>query len=175
MAGTGGINVSKTYLMVLIGEAMVAEGYTAVVYGDWRLGIQQIYNPKTGPKLPLVTVRISPARIVPSFYGRIWESNTGCETGDIGIYAFTAHVFCAPCEDIDAEGNPTCEKYKNAHDLADAIMHHLNTRQWNSVPHSAYPIGDIMDLQARESEPSKGAHKVCRVIIEGTLLIKRTD
>lgn len=168
---SGGINEAKKRLVTLIRLAdttqLGASETSTHIFGDWRLGIEKIYGPKTGPKLPIVTVRISPARVVPSFYGRIWQGKG--RTGDIGFYSFTAHVFAIACSEAGEE------KYKYAHDLAEKIMQYLVTRNWNSSPHDVYPIGDVFDLSARESEPSKGAHKVCRIIIEGTLLVKRTD
>lgn len=138
----------------------------AHVYGDWRLGIEAIYNPRISPKLPVVTVRLSPARVVPSFYGRVW---TETEEGDVGFYSFTAHCFASACT---ASGE---EEYKYAHNLADKIMKYLGSQDWNSSPHDSYPIGDVFNMQARESEPEGGARKVCRVIIEGTMMVKRTD
>ena len=170
---TGGMNEAKKRLITLIREAEPALGATEPtthVFGDWRLGIEKVYGPKTGPKLPVVTVRVSPARVQSSFYGRVWESDVSGKYGDVGLYAFTAHCFASACT---ASGE---EKYKHAHDLAEKIMQYLATRDWNSSPHDSYPIGDVFDMSARESEPSKGgAHKVCRVIIEGTMLVRRED
>ena len=169
LMATGGINEAKKRLLTLIRLSEPALGVTEAtshVFGDWRLGIQKIYTPRTGPKMPVVTVRISPARVIPSFYGRIWEAS---ESGDIGLYSFTAHCFTSACT---ASGE---EKYKHAHDLADKIMQYLSTRDWNSSPNDSYPIGDVFNMQARESEPSKGAQAICRVIIEGIMLVKRTD
>lgn len=166
---TGGINAAKKRLITLIREAEPALGATEAlthVFGDWRIGMEKIYSPQTGPKFPVVTVRISPARIQHPFYGRLWDEDT---YGDVGMYAFTAHCFTSACT---ASGE---EKYKHAHDLADSVMQYLITRKWNQTPHASYPIGDVFDLTARESEPKKGGFKVCRVIIEGSMLVKRTD
>ncbi len=166
---TGGINAAKKRLMTLIREAVPALGATEAtthVFGDWRVGMDIIYSPKTGPKFPVVTVRISPARIIHPFYGRLW---TGTEYGDVGIYSFTAHCFTSACT---ASGE---EKYKHAQDLADSIIQQLVTRKWNQSPDNSYPIWDIYDLRARESQPKRQGSRVCRMIIEGSMAVRRSD
>lgn len=166
---TGGINAIKSRLITLIREADTSLGTTEAnthVFGDWRIAMNKIYSPKTGPKLPIVTVRISPAMLQDKFFGRLWNNG---EYGEVGMYSFTAHCFAEVCTTSGEE------KYKNAHDLADSILRYLASRKWHQSPHSSYPIWDIGDLNARESQPKKGGHKVCRVIIEGNIMIKRTD
>ena len=166
---TGGMNAVKKRLITLIREAEPALGATEAlthVYGDWRIGMEKVYSPRTGPKVPVVTVRISPERIQNRFYGRLWNETT---FGDVGIIAFTAHCFTSACT---ASGE---EKYKHAHDLAESIMQYLITRKWNQSPDDSYPIGDVFDLTARESEPKKQGSKICRIIIEGSLMVRRTD
>jgi len=111
-----------------------------------------------------VTVRISPANIADMVYSRRIP-----ESGDMGLYSFSAHCFASACT---ASGE---EDYKHAHDLADRIMTHLQTRNWAVAPHTSYGIVDIFNMSARESEPAKGSRKICRVIIEGVMLIKRID
>lgn len=165
----GSINAAKKRLITLIREAEPALGATEAlthVFGDWRVGMEKIYSPRTGPKLPVVTVRISPARIQHPFYGRLW---TGTTYGDVGLYAFTAHCFASACT---ASGE---ERYKHAQDLADLIMQRLITRKWNQSPDDAYSICDVFDLMARESQPKKQGEKICRVIIEGSMMVRRTD
>jgi len=157
---TGGIDESKKRLMALIREAEPL----AHVFGDWRPVMENLYSPKTGLKLPVVTVRVNPATVRDMTWGRRIP-----ESGDMGLYSFSAHCFASACT---ASGE---EEYKHAHDLADKIMKHLTSRDYNSAPHTSYGIVDVFDLNARESEPAKGAIKVCRVIIEGTMLVKRVD
>jgi len=157
---SGGIDETKKRLMALIEEAEPS----AHAFGDWRLAMESIYGPVTGLKLPTVTVRISPANIADMVYSRRIP-----ESGDMGLYSFSAHCFTSACT---ASGE---EDYKHAHDLADRIMTHLATRDWASAPHTSYGIVDVFDLNARESEPAKGSRKICRVIIEGTMLVKRVD
>lgn len=165
MSSEGTLNQAKKRLLALIQIAIPEAG---LISGDWREAQQNIYSIKTGKKLPIITVRVNPARIVPSFYGRIWEGETA-KTGDIGMYAFTAHCFHSNCL---AGGE---EKYAHAHNLAERVMHYLNTQDYNAGIHTSECIGDVMDLVARESEPKGGSRTVSRVIVEGTLLVKRVD
>ena len=155
---SGRINDAKKCLMNLIGDC------GATVFGDWRPAMENIYGPVSGLKLPAVTVRISPARIWQVHYARLIP-----EAGDMGVYAFTAHVFHKGCT-IEGE-----EKYKYAQDLADKIMTYLLKQRWEALTECS--IADVYDLQARESEPRKGSksQRICRVIIEGFMLIKRVD
>lgn len=157
---TGGLNETKKRLVALIGEAEPS----AHVFGDWRPAMENLYSPKTGIKLPIVTVRISPARVVPSTYGRLIP-----ESGDMGFYSFSAHCFASACTTSGEE------RYKNAHELADRIMKYLSTQNWGSETNLEYPIADVFDMQGRESEPEKGSKQICRVIIEGVMLVKRKD
>ena len=158
---SGGINEAKKRLIALIGLAEPS----AHVYGNWRLAMEDLYSPKTGMKLPVVTVRISPARITTPTYGRLIP-----ESGDMGAYSFSAHCFTSACT---ASGE---ERYKHAHDLADRIVKYLSMQNWNSAQHIDHPIADVYDMQPRESEPERGSKKeICRVIIEGVMLVKRKD
>lgn len=127
--------------------------------------MEALYSPKTGLKLPVVTVRISPSRTEEMSYGRRIP-----QSGSMVVCSFTAHCFAEACTD---EGE---EKYKNAHDLADRIMAYFSTRLWEQSPHRCYPIVDIYNLSTRESEPKQGPkRKICRMILEGTILAKRGD
>jgi len=157
---TGGINETKKRLIALIGEAEPASH----VFGDWYIAQEELYSPVTGPKLPIVTVRLGPAAIWDAVYSRRIP-----EKGDMALYSFSAHCFASACT---AAGE---EKYKHAQDLADRIMTYLNSRDWNSAPHTSYGITDVFDLTARESEPQRSKRKVCRVIIEGMMVVKRVD
>ena len=166
---TGNVNSAKSRLMTLIRESEPALGATEAlthVFGDWRLGIDKVYSPITGPKTPIVTVKLSPSRVMNQFYGRMW---TGTTYGDVGLYAFTAHCFASACT---ASGQ---ERNKYAQDLADNIMRYLTTRNWNQDPDDDYCIGDVSDLTARESQPKKLGDNICRVIVEGTIMVRRTD
>lgn len=172
MSSEGGLNTTKKRLLELIKLAIPEYG---LVSGDWRNTMDKIYSPKTGLKLPAFSIRISPARVVPSFYGRVWKGTTA-ETGDVGLYSFSIHCFHSACN-ISGE-----EKYTHAHDIAERLMKYFGVQNWNSTtepsagdPHSDYSIGDVADMNARESEPKQGARRVCRVIIEGIMLVKRKD
>lgn len=158
LIASGRINDAKKCLMELIEEC------GANVVGDWGLAMEMVYGPISGLKLPVVTVRISPARVWQVHYARRIP-----EAGDMGVYAFSAHVFHKRCK-LTGE-----EKYKYTQDLADKIMHYLLTRKWEALTECS--ICDIYDLQARESQPRKGSkgQQVCRIIIEGFMLIKRID
>lgn len=147
--------------MTLIGEAEPL----AHVFGNWREEIYDVYGPKTGNKLPAITVRISPMRVVTATYGRLIP-----EAGDMGVCSFSAHCFASACTSVGEE------RYKYAQELADRIMKHLSKQNWNDATNINYPIADVYDLQARESEPERGSKKqICRVIIEGSVLVKRKD
>jgi len=172
MSSEGGINAAKKRLLALIKLAIPEYG---LVSGDWRLAMDEIYSPKTGLKMPAFTIRLSPARVIPSFYGRLWEGATPV-TGDVGLYSFSVHCFHSACT---ASGE---EKYAHAHNIAERIIKYLSVQNWNSTtqpsagePHDDYSIGDVADMNARESEPKQGARRICRVIIEGVMLVRRVD
>lgn len=160
---SGGMNDAKKCLMQLIEESD-ADSLADKIFGDWTVAMEKIYGPISGLKIPVITVRISPARIWQTHYARRIP-----EAGDMGIYAFTAHVFHKRCTEAGEE------KYKYAQNLADRIMTYLLKVKWEAEVDC--PICDIYDMQARESEPSRGpkAQRICRVIIEGFMLIKRID
>lgn len=160
---SGTINDAKKCLMELIEESDPIQ-LADKVYGDWTEAMEKIYGPISGLKVPAVTVRLAPAMIWQAHYARRIP-----EAGDMGIYSFTAHVFHKGCTDAGEE------KYKYTQDLADKIMHHLLTRKWEAE--ESCPIADIYDIQARESEPKQGSksQKLCRIIIEGYMLVKRVD
>lgn len=160
---SGGMNDAKKCLMEFI-EGCDIDQLEDKVFGDWRPAMEKIYGPVSGLKLPAVTVRISPARILQVHYARRIP-----EAGDMGIYAFTAHVFHKGCTEAGEE------KYKYAQNLADRIMTYLLKRKWEDEVDC--PICDVYDMQARESEPKRGSksQRICRVIIEGFMLVKRVD
>ena len=137
---------------------------TVNVFGNWRLAMENLYSPVSGLKLPIVTVRVSPYSIHEVSFGRRIP-----ESGSMAYVSFTAHCFAEACE---TEGE---EEYKNAHDLANTIMTYLATQKWEQTPHNAYSIVDVFDMNARESEPAKGSRKICRIIVEGTILAKKLD
>lgn len=156
----GHINAVKARLKTLVEEAEPL----AHVYRDWRLGVQKLASPATGKKLPMVTLRVGPVSIWDLTYGRLVP-----EAGSFTSYRFSAHCFASACTITGKE------RYKHAHDLADKIKTYLETRDWNDTDNDDYPISDIIELNARESEPDRGSRNTCRVIIEGTILAKRED
>lgn len=165
MSSSGGLNAAKSRLIALLKLAVPEYG---LITGDWRVAMNNVYSPRTGRKLPIITVRVNPARVIPAHYGRLWEGESSV-TGDVGMYSFTAHCFHSNCL---AEGE---EKYAHAQNLAERVMKYLATRTWDQSPHDDYSIADVADLIARESEPKDGNRAVSRVIVEGTLMIKRED
>lgn len=162
MPAVGGIDAVKTDLKTYIEAA--SSQLTNKVFGDWRVGIEKIYRPRTGLRLPAVTVRISPLTVRDLVYSRKVP-----EDGSMETVAFTAHIFHSAC------GLAGQEKYKHAHDIADIIMTYLERIDWNSGSYADSSICDIYDMSARESEPSRGPRRICRVIIEGMILSKRED
>lgn len=162
MPTVGGIDAVKTDLKTYV-EASSAQ-LTGKVFGDWRLGIEKIYAPRTGLKLPACTIRISPLTVRDWVYSRKVP-----ESGSMETVAFTIHVFHS------ANNLSGQEKYANCHNIADQIMTHLESINWNSGIYVNSSIADISNLSVRESEPSKGARRICRVIIEGEILSKRED
>ena len=166
MSSAGSINAAKSRLIALLKLAIPEYG---LITGDWRVAQHDMYSVKTGPKLPSITVRVNPARVVPTHYSRLWAgSGDEIVSGDVGIYSFSAHCFHSNCT---AAGE---EKYAHAQNLADRVMQYLSTQTW-SPDLCDYCIFDVQDLTARESEPKGGNRKVSRVIVEGTLMVKRED
>jgi len=162
MPAVGGIDAVKSDLKTYIEAA--SSQLTDKVFGNWRLGIEKIYKPRSGLQLPAVTIRISPLTVRDMTYTRKVP-----ESGSMETVAFTAHVFHSACN-ISGQ-----EKYKHAHDIADIIMTYLESIDWNTGSYADSSIVDIYDMSARESEPSKGPRRTCRVIIEGMILSKRED
>lgn len=160
MPSKGGINEIKTQLMDYIEEA----DSTITCFGNWFEALDNIYGPKTGLKVPIVYVRISPVTIRHMTYSRSVP-----ESGSMQTFEFTAHVFDKVCKEAGQE------KYKYAHDIADKIMDYLEKINWNSGAYADSAIVDVQEMQARESEPKRGAKRLCRMIIEGTLFAKRQD
>jgi len=145
---TGRFNETKHDIKTAIRTA-IPEGR---VTGNWRVDIHEIVR-----NLPYISVRFSPEII-----WDVYDRNVGGEvSGSISDYHMSVHVFHSNCY-----CEPTCEKGKYAQDVGMRIIDHLLTM----------PVGwDIDDLRMRESEPSRGTHRISRVIIEGTIHIKRID
>ena len=146
---SGKFNATKEELKTELRTA-IPEGY---VTGNWRAD-----NHLLATNLHFISVRISPEVL-----WDVYERNVGGEVaGSIADHHFSIHVFHSNCE----SGEPTCERGVYAQDVARRIMDHLLT----------VPVGfDIADLRKRESEPTRGGHRISRVIIEGTIHIKRID
>ena len=124
----------------------------ATVEGNWREGINEIVR-----NLPFVTVRMKD--VLQDVYDRnIGESSDGC----IAHYPFSLFIFHSNCLESGEE------KGKYAQDVADRIISYLS--------YQPSRIGyDIGEMSARESEPEGGHHRISRVIIEGSIGIKRID
>jgi len=145
---SGKFNATKEELKTQIRLA-IPEGK---VTGNWRVDEHDIIR-----NLPYISVRFSP-----EILWDVYDRNVGGEVvGSIADHHMSVHVFHSNCC-----CEPTCEKGKYAQDVGSRIIDHLLT----------VPVGwDIADLRMRESEPSRGAHRISRVIIEGTIHIKRID
>lgn len=152
---TGKFNQTKEDFKTEIRTA-IPEG---TVTGNWRIDIHDLVR-----NLPYISVRISP-----EILWDVYDRNIGGEVyGSINDLHFSVHVFHSNCL-----SEPTCEKGKHAQDVGMRIIDRL---LGTGAPLSLTPVGfDIDDLRMRESEPSRGAHRISRCIIEGTIHIKRID
>jgi len=169
---TGRFNATKTALISAIRTAIPEANPVCTtvwgfgeVSGNWREDIRKLAN-----RLPFISVRISPGSIW-DIYDRDVGEASPLERGSLVNYRFTLHVFHSNCN-CDSYGVADyrygCEKGMFAQGVADRIIDYL-------VPQPS-PVGfDIMDVTVRESEPARGGHRVSRVIIEGTIQIKRID
>jgi len=152
---TGKFNQTKEELKTQIRLA-IPEGK---VTGNWRVDIHDIVR-----NLPYISVCFSP-----EILWDVYDRNVGGEVaGSISDYHMSIHVFHSNCY-----SEPTCEKGKHAQDVGMRIMNRL---LGVGAPLSLPPVGwDIDSLRMRESESSRGAHRISRCIIEGTIHIKRID
>ena len=152
---TGKFNQTKESLKTQIRLA-VPEGR---VTGNWRVDIHEIVR-----NLPYISVRFSP-----EILWDVYDRNVGGEvSGSISDYHMSIHVFHSNCC-----CEPTCEKGKYAQDVGRRIEDYL---LGVGAPLGLPPVGwDIDDLRMRESEPTRGGHRISRCIIEGTIHIKRID
>jgi len=149
----GHFNVTKKAFITAIETGLDNAGVTGyLVSGNWRLDMHSIVS-----NLPFVSVRFSPATL-----WDVYDRNVGeTSRGSIADYNFSAHVFQSNCYESGEE------KGKYAQDVSDIIISHLK---------STTPVGwDTDRVTSRESEPSRGAHRISRVIVEGTIHIKRID
>lgn len=151
--------------------AVIASADSSIsCYGDWFEAISNIYGPRTGLKVPLVYVRVSPVTVRHMTYTRRVP-----EEGSMQTFEFSAHLFHRTCT-LANNNNVACEKYKHAHDIADLIVDALEQMDWhNDATYGDSAICDVVDLNIRESEPKRGAKRLCRIIIEGTIFAKRQD
>jgi len=144
----GKFNETKKALITQV-EAAIPE---ATVEGNWREGIGEIVR-----NLPFITVRMKD--VLADVYDRnIGESSDGC----IAHYPFSLFIFHSNCLESGEE------KGKYAQDVADRVMSSL-AAQPSSIGY------DIGEMSARESEPEGGHHRISRVIVEGSIHIKRID
>ena len=144
----GKFNETKKALISAV-QTAIPEG---TISGNWRRTEQEIVR-----HLPFVTVRLKD--VLTDVYDRdIGESSSG----SIAHYAFSLFIFHSNCMESGEE------KGKYAQDVADRIISHL-TGQPSVIGY------DIDELTARESETERGAHRISRVIIEGSCHIKRID
>lgn len=145
---SGKFNETKKDLISKIKSAIPE----ATVEGNWREGINEIVR-----NLPFVTVRMKD--VLADVYDRnIGESSDGC----IAHYPFSLFIFHSNCLESGEE------KGKYAQDVADRVMSGLAS-QPSSIGY------DIGEFSCRESEPERGPHRISRVIVEGSIHIKRVD
>ena len=145
---TGKFNETKKDLIAKIRLAVPE----ATVEGNWREGIGEIVR-----HLPFVTVRMK------DVLADVYDRNIGeSSDGSIAHYPFSLFIFHSNCLTSGEE------KGKYAQDVADRIMSYL--------AYQPSRIGyDIGEMNARESEPEGGYHRISRVIVEGSIHIKRID
>lgn len=144
---SGQFNETKKSLMDAI-EVIAPE---CMVTGNWRVGIKELAR-----HLPFVSVRFTDERV--------WGPYDTPDTSEMeGSYRFSIHIFHSNCA-IDT-GH---EKGWNAQYLADRIKSGL-------YPNPPVVGWDVELFSCRESEPSRGARRVSRVIIKGAIHIQRVD
>jgi len=144
-------NCIKKAIESAIPEATSDYWRPGMVSGNWRDSIKDIVR-----NLPYINVRISPVSLWDVYDRRVPD------TGSIADHHISIHVFHSNCKE---DGQ---EKGKYAQDVASRIMDYFTVQP--------PPVGfDTSELRARESEPSGGAHRISRVIIDGTIQIKRID
>lgn len=145
----GKFNETKKALIAEV-EAAIPE---ATVEGNWREGIGEIVR-----HLPFITVRMK------DVLADVYDRNIGDTSGDgcIAHYPFSLFIFHSNCLESGEE------KGKYAQDVADRIMSYI-APQPSSIGY------DIGEMSMRESEPERGAHRISRVIVEGSIHVKRID
>jgi len=156
MANEGYMYDVKNKLASLISSADAdLSPQTTHVLLDWKIDISKL----TEAKFPVVTLRIMPSSTRDFLYGRQTESS---ERGVYIVYAFTAHIFAYH----SSTGNA---KAKAAQDLADKIESYLLQNNKDDTT----GIADIFGIVKRESEPSRGARRISRIIMNGYILAKK--
>ena len=144
----GKFNETKKSLISAVSTAIPE----ATVEGNWRQLEQHIAR-----NLPFITVRMK------DVLSDVYDRNIGeASAGSIAHYPFSLFIFHSNCMESGEE------KGKYAQDVADRIKSYLVAQP--------SPIGfDIDEFNSRESEPERGGHRISRVIVEGSIHIKRID
>lgn len=144
----GRMNAIKTRLMAMI----QAYDATFTVYDEWK---EKIYN----YALPLATIKIMPSREQKLSYGHQAVQAYG---GQYYLYNFTIHIF-ALHHSSDQLRAKTVQQY------GAEIVKYFRTNNQDA----ASGIIDIFNVTYRESDPSRGAKRLSRVIIRGRVLAVR--
>jgi len=121
------------------------------VFLKWNLDIWETDT----DKMPVVTVRVGPANINETAYGRMLGND---KKGTYATFYFTAHVHHA----IDSGTEPS----KNAMDLADKII-----TKFEKSEDAASGIVHYSGITYREA--SGMHHGLARIIIEGYVFVRR--
>jgi hypothetical protein len=151
----GGISAVKTKLLALIVTADSGLSPQAShVFPNWRTDIDFLEE-----DFPVVTVRLGTVSFPESVYGRKISPS---EKGHYAVYPFSAHVWEDKAE-TDPKSKPAC-------DLADKIIDVFEKYKGETTGSG---IRYFYNVTARESESERGPQQLCRVIIEGFILVGR--
>lgn len=148
LATAGRMNAVKTRLMAMI------QAYNAnfTVYDEWK---EKIWN----YGLPLATVKIMLSRERKLSFGHQAVQAYG---GQYYLYNFTIHVF-------DVHHSSDQLRAKTVQQYGAEILKYFRKNNQDV----ASGIIDIFDMSYRESDPSRGAKRLSRVIIRGRVLAVR--
>jgi hypothetical protein len=113
-------------------------------------------------EVPFVTIRLGPSSTQELFYGRLLKGSTS-EKGHITSIFFTCHVWDEQQESAEPEDSPSMN-------LADMIVSHLLRYVGDDTTTG---IQYFESLNTRPIEPITGPTKLCRVSIEGYVIVKR--
>lgn len=159
---TGRTESVKKRLISLIDSAISGAPYFGTVSGNWKdLPLNFARN------LPLVTVRLGPTIQESQVYGMLLQSSDS-ETvvGKMESWAFTLYCLTSACK----EAGESQDRY--VHQLTDAVEDYLDSYRFAQ---DNYEIFDIEDLTKRESNVKELPHNIRRMIIEGTLWVRKTQ